>query len=192
MRLQQMTESEPESGADQGNVLPLTPPEPEKTRDGVPMSDGDQGSGKAQTERQRWMGLLARAPVGTVQSYCEGLSPRPGYKTLRKPEAGLVMLRGRAGATGRPFNAGEMTVTRCSVQLDNGVHGHAYIAGRDTAHAEAAALCDALLQDSSLAETIRAELIEPLAQLEAGHRRSTAQKAAATKVDFFTLVRGDS
>ena len=73
---------------------------------------------------------------------------------MRGPETGLVMVRGRAGGSGSPFNLGEMTVTRCTVQLGSGTAGHAYIAGRDERQAELAAVADALLQDPALTRKV--------------------------------------
>ena len=66
---------------------------------------------------------------------------------MRGPEIGLVMLRGRMGATGNAFNVGETTVTRCTVRLASGTEGHAYVQGRNGEHAKRAALCDALFQE---------------------------------------------
>ena len=62
--------------------------------------------------------------------------------------------------------------------------------GRDKAHAERAALVDALMQGPK-AEALRAAVIAPLAEAEAAARRERAAKAAATKVEFFTMVRGE-
>jgi alpha-D-ribose 1-methylphosphonate 5-triphosphate synthase subunit PhnG len=138
-------------------------------------------------ERQRWMAVLARADA---RSLCERLmvwGPMPAYTTLRGPESGLVMVRGRAGGGGAPFNLGEMTVTRCSVRLPNGVVGHAYIAGRDDGRAEMAAVVDALMQDPDLAPGLRAAVIAPLAEAQAERRAAMAEKAAATKVQFFSM-----
>ncbi|MEO1276067.1 MAG: phosphonate C-P lyase system protein PhnG, partial [Pseudomonadota bacterium] len=105
------------------------------------------------------------------------------------PEIGAVMVRGRAGATGDAFNMGEVTVTRCSVRLDGGTVGHGYVQGRNKRHAEIAALADALLQTDQ-ADTVQAGLIAPLAEAKAAERTVRAEKAAATKVEFFTMVRG--
>ena len=101
------------------------------------------------------------------------------------------MARGRMGGTGDPFNLGEMTVTRCSVRTEAGFLGHAYIAGRNKKHAELAAVCDALLQDPNARDEVAATIIEPLAAIAASRRRERRAKAAATKVEFFTLVRGE-
>jgi alpha-D-ribose 1-methylphosphonate 5-triphosphate synthase subunit PhnG len=100
------------------------------------------------------------------------------------------MVRGRAGGTGAPFNLGEMTVTRCALTLQSGEVGHAYVQGRRKPDAEAAALVNALMQTDAVT-VLRTKVLEPLEQ-EATTRRSTrAEKAAATKVDFFTMVRGE-
>src|SRR5690606_793551 len=99
------------------------------------------------TARQRWMSVLAKARNEELDRAWAELADKPRWRSLRKPEAGMVMVRARAGGTGGRFNLGEMTVTRCAVQLDGGATGHAYVAGRDGRKAELAALFDALLQD---------------------------------------------
>ncbi|MEL6684834.1 MAG: phosphonate C-P lyase system protein PhnG, partial [Pseudomonadota bacterium] len=99
-------------------------------------------------------------------------------------------VRGRAGGTGAPFNLGEMTVTRCALTLATGEVGHAYIQGRRKADAEAAALVDAMMQTSA-AETVRTQVLDPLAAQITAAKAARAEKAAATKVDFFTMARGE-
>ena len=113
------------------------------------------------------------------------------HEMLRAPETGLVMLRGRMGGTGAAFNMGEATVTRCAVRVSGESEGHAYVMGRNTEHALLAAICDGLLQQGSQTAEVMARVIEPLRQTIAAKRETQALKAAATKVDFFTLVRGD-
>ncbi|WP_421905365.1 phosphonate C-P lyase system protein PhnG [Mameliella sp.] len=141
------------------------------------------------TARKDWMSLLAKAPPRALASLWEG-GDVPEFTWLRAPEVGAAMVRGRMGGTGAPFNMGEMTVTRCSLQLEGGAVGHGYVQGRDKAHAERAALIDALMQTEA-AERIRAEVLEPLCAEMTGRAEARAAKAAATKVEFFTLVRGD-
>ena len=140
-----------------------------------------------QTARQAWMGLLARAKPQLLASLFPDL---PDHTMLRAPEVGSVMIRGRAGATGAPFNLGEMTVTRCVLQLPSGEVGHANVAGRDKAHATRAAVVDALMQTAD-GPKIRAVVLDVLESDEAHHKQTRAAKAAATKVDFFTLFRGE-
>ena len=140
-----------------------------------------------ESERREWMGLLARAPLPLLEAWVSR-QPQRAVSWLRKPETGLAMVRGRAGATGAQFNLGEMTITRCALKLAGAVSGVAYVQGRSARKAEIAALADALLQTPDAA-TVRRELIEPVrARLDAEASRQR-RKAQATKVEFFTLAR---
>lgn len=138
-------------------------------------------------DRQTWMGLLARAVPASV---CLLLPELPSHGLLRGPEVGAVMVRGRIGGTGQPFNLGEMTVTRCTVRLSCGTVGHDHVQRRDKPHAIRVAVLDALLQ-TERAEAMKLQVLVPLAEAEATARQLRASKAAATKVEFFTLVRGE-
>jgi alpha-D-ribose 1-methylphosphonate 5-triphosphate synthase subunit PhnG len=140
-----------------------------------------------QTPRQIWMGLLARAKP---QRLAELLPKLPQHDLLRAPEIGAVMLRGRIGGTGQPFNLGEMTITRCALKLADGVVGFGHVQGRDKEHARRAALVDALMQGDQ-AKAVAASILAPLGHDETQRRSTRAAKAAATKVEFFTLVRGE-
>ena len=141
-------------------------------------------------DRQAWLGLLARAPAGRAAELMAARLAAPSFTWLRAPEIGSVMVQGRAGATGAPFNLGEMTVTRGSLQLDDGTVGHGYVQGRSKRDAEAAALTDALMQTPAAAQ-VRTAVLDPLVEEEATRKASRAAKAAATKVEFFTMVRGE-
>lgn len=139
--------------------------------------------------RRRWLSILAKAPSARLQVLWLGLGSIPAYVTLRRPEIGLVMVQGRISGTGAPFCVGEMTVTRAAVRVDSGETGFGYVRGRDTRHAETAAVIDALGQRTDWAERLEEELIMPLAcEAEARHRLIAA-RAAATKVEFFTVAR---
>jgi alpha-D-ribose 1-methylphosphonate 5-triphosphate synthase subunit PhnG len=137
--------------------------------------------------RQHWMAVLARAPADAIAAGLTRDGQLPAWTRVRGPETGLVMVRGRAGGSGSPFNLGEMTVTRCTVRTGSGLAGHAYIAGRDERRAELAAVADALLQDPALTGTLRESLIRPLAEAQREQRRQRAEKAAATRVEFFAM-----
>lgn len=139
--------------------------------------------------RKAWMGLLAKAPAADLALLWADF-PAPDHSVLRTPEVGGVMVRGRAGAVGAAFNLGEMTVVRASVKLSDGTVGHAYVQGRDKAHALSAALIDALMQTGSAAQ-IEAQILTPLRDQITLRNATRAAKAAATKVDFFTMVRGE-
>jgi alpha-D-ribose 1-methylphosphonate 5-triphosphate synthase subunit PhnG len=140
--------------------------------------------------RKAWMGLLAKAPEGRVAALLDAEISRPAFTWLRAPEIGSTMVRARAGATGAPFNLGEMTITRCTLTLETGEVGHSYLKGRRKADAEAAALVDALMQ-TALASRLRETVLEPLKAEMATAKAARAAKAAATKVDFFTMTRGE-
>ncbi|WP_375257110.1 phosphonate C-P lyase system protein PhnG [Citreimonas sp.] len=156
-------------------------------------ADKDHSGNDPDNDRKARMGLLARAAAGRVPALLDaalGPDGRPAFEWLRAPEIGSVMVRGRAGGTGAPFNLGEMTVTRCALTLAGGAIGHACIQGRRKDDATAAALVDALMQTDA-AGTLRATVLDPLRAEAAARRTGRAEKAAATKVDFFTLVRGE-
>jgi len=142
-------------------------------------------------ERRRWMSLFARANAADLEKAWRDVADRPDYILLRRPETGLVMVRGRAGGSGAPFNMGEMTVTRCSVQLPGGAVGHGYVAGRNHRHAELAAVFDALMQSDAHRPAIETGLAARVEGRLDARRRDVAAKTAATRVDFFTLVRGE-
>ncbi|MGY6249431.1 phosphonate C-P lyase system protein PhnG [Bosea thiooxidans] len=133
------------------------------------------------------MATLARASRDEIATLLGAL---PEHEVLKAPETGTVMVEGRAGGAGRRFNLGEATVTRCVVRLPNGRMGFSYALGRDHRKARLAALLDARLQD----ETSGGELSQGVATLvarQAAARDLASRKAATTKVDFFTLVRGE-
>lgn len=140
--------------------------------------------------RKGWLSVLATSPATDVVKLWTGLKIKPEHTVLRNPEIGGVMVRGRAGAIGAAFNLGEMTVTRASVKLSDGTVGHGYVQGRGRDHALCAALVDAVMQTES-AEAVEAGLLKPLRDAMANRKTERAAKAAATKVDFFTLVRGE-
>jgi alpha-D-ribose 1-methylphosphonate 5-triphosphate synthase subunit PhnG len=142
-----------------------------------------------EAERRRWMGVLARASAAEIARLLPALPTLPAHHRLRGPETGLVMVRGRAGGNGAPFNLGEMTVTRCAVRLPDGRIGHAYVAGRDGRQAELAALLDAMLLDPAERPAIEAAVIAPLAAAQRARREETARRAAATRVQFFTMTQ---
>ncbi|MNO66251.1 Alpha-D-ribose 1-methylphosphonate 5-triphosphate synthase subunit PhnG [compost metagenome] len=142
-------------------------------------------------DRQRRYRVFALTPRATLERHWQALALDCQHRALRGPEIGLAMLRGRVGGRGNAFNLGEMTVVRASVVLDDGTLGHGWVAGRDRRHAELIALLDACAQKPEWAARIDHELLQPLEAELAARHAETSRKAAATRVDFFTLVRGD-
>ncbi|WP_404989951.1 phosphonate C-P lyase system protein PhnG [Caballeronia sp. LP003] len=153
---------------------------------------------RAMRGRREWMAVLARTPREALQHALEAAlegARVPDYEWLRAPDIGLAMVRGRIGGTGDAFNLGETTVTRATLRLiaDDGSApvGVAVHMGRDKERATLAALADALLQMPRFADKLQTQLIEPLAARIADERRRKEAEAAATKVEFFTMVRGE-
>jgi alpha-D-ribose 1-methylphosphonate 5-triphosphate synthase subunit PhnG len=145
------------------------------------------------SDRSRWMSSLSLADPTRLEAAWAELGEQPAYRWLRRAETGLVMLRGRTGGTGQPFNLGEMTMTRAAVLVEGAqpFTGFGYVAGRALRHAELAALFDALLQDEARRPALMAELIGPLEEAAHSARVARAAAVAPTRVDFTTMVRGD-
>ena len=140
--------------------------------------------------RSEWLSLLAKAPQQLFEDLWRSSDLDPSYDIIRPAEIGGIMVRGRMGGTGDPFNLGEMTVSRASVKLSCGTVGHGYVKGREKTMALRIALCDALLQTAD-ANKVDAKILQPLIEAKLTSDQEIADKAAATKVDFFTLVRGE-
>ncbi|WFU20423.1 phosphonate C-P lyase system protein PhnG [Bradyrhizobium sp. CB3481] len=115
----------------------------------------------------------------------------PAHQLLREPESGLVMVRGRIGGDGAPFNLGEATVSRAAVRLASGEVGFGYTLGRDLEKARMIALCDALVQSPEFADAVEASVLAPLRTAMHARRGRRSAEAAATRVDFYTMVRGE-
>ncbi|MCP4316068.1 MAG: phosphonate C-P lyase system protein PhnG [Hyphomicrobiales bacterium] len=150
----------------------------------APLSDVQPG-------RQEAMAIFARASGKELADAWGAWPDRPDVSPLRGPETGLVMVRGRIGGGGAPFNFGEATVTRATVKLSTGQVGHAHALGADTDKVRHAAIFDALWQDETSRSVVEEKLVGPIrARLEAEDARRR-NETAATKVDFFTMVRGE-
>lgn len=143
----------------------------------------------AAPQRKRWMSACARSLIDDLKNMIEEIDTGVSFDVLRPAETGLVMVRGRAGGTGQLFNTGEMTVTRCSVRSEHGVIGHGYVAGRSQHHAEIAARMDVLFQNMD--QTRARPFIEFLEQKITSRQRARQQHSAPTRVEFFTMVRGE-
>ncbi len=144
---------------------------------------------EASNPRQEAMAVLSHAAPSRLGELWGRWPDKPGFHRVRGPETGLVMVRGRAGGGGNPFNLGEATVTRATVRLDSGEVGHAYCLGRDGDKAVRAALFDALWQRDPAG--VEAQVLAPLRAEQAEADKHRRDETAATRVDFFTMVRGD-
>src|ERR1700719_5066516 len=111
------------------------------------------GKNGKQAQRKAAMAVLADSDAAGIARYLETIA-LPAYETLREPENGLVMVRGRIGGDGAPFNLGEATVSRAAVRLSTGEMGFGYTLGRDRQKARMIALCDALVQSDEFASVV--------------------------------------
>ncbi len=148
----------------------------------------DMMTGNARQER---LSALASASCADLLDLWAKLGIDPACEMVRGPETGLVALRGRMGGGGDPFNFGEATVTRATVRLENGAIGHAIALGRDRRKAKLIAILDALAQEPEMESKIEAEIVAPLKAAMARRDAKRRAETAATKVDFFTMVRGE-
>jgi alpha-D-ribose 1-methylphosphonate 5-triphosphate synthase subunit PhnG len=157
------------------------------------MSKIDPSAPGGNAARKARLSLLAKAPGDRLVSlwarWCDGAA-EPSHEILRGPEIGTVMVRGRAGSVGAPFNLGEMSVTRCTVRLGSGAVGHGHVQGRDKAASRIAALVDALCEDGQ-SDALEDLILAPLRRAACDVAAKRAAKAAATKVEFFTMTRGE-
>jgi alpha-D-ribose 1-methylphosphonate 5-triphosphate synthase subunit PhnG len=142
-------------------------------------------------QRQHWMSVLAKAPPETLLGLSEDAIKDIHFDIIRAPEVGLTQVRARMGNRGERFNLGDMTLTRCVVRSSLNTVGHSYIAGRNKTHALRAAQLDALLQDPQMGEVLMERVVQPIESMLADARASKQRETDATRVDFFTLVRGE-
>ncbi len=143
-----------------------------------------------QAQRKAAMTVLAHSVTAEIARHLEPIA-LPAYENLRKPENGLVMLRGRIGGDGAPFNLGEATVSRAAVRLATGEVGFGYTLGRDGQKAQMIALCDALVQSEEFSDAVEHHVLTPLRAALVSERDRKAAETAATRVDFYTMVRGE-
>ena len=141
--------------------------------------------------RQALMRTCTQATEAELEAGLAALGELPASEELRPVETGLVMLRGRMGGSGPPFNIGEASVTRAVVRLDTGAVGFSYLLGRSHRRARLAAIVDALGQDPNWRARLETSLVAPVKARQAAADARVRANTAATKVEFFTLVRGE-
>lgn len=159
----------------------------------------NETANQANAARAAWLRVLALAQSDALDAAYTRLSESaalPAYRLLRKPESGMAMVRARAGGTGAQFNLGEMSITRCAVvldasQADAATAGVSYVQGRGQRHAEQAAVLDALLQRQGWHQRVQDIVIAPLSQALTQRAATQAATAAQTRVEFFTMARGE-
>ena len=142
--------------------------------------------------RQR---LMAACSVAKATEFDQAINMFDGSQTamdVRAPEVGMIMMRGRIGGDGPPFNVGEATVTRAVVRLETGEIGYSYLLGRSIERARMAAILDAIGQSSpARMSELEDAFVAPVLQRIKAARQAKQAEVATTKVNFFTMVRGD-
>ena len=146
---------------------------------------------QATQARRSAFAALSVATESELDAALKTIMPLPAIENLRSPEIGTVMLRGRMGGNGQPFNVGEAAVTRAAVRLCDGTTGFGYRLGRAPELARNSAIIDALWQNSKWTKLIEREVLQPIRERVAADARAKAEAVAATRVEFFTLVRGE-
>lgn len=142
--------------------------------------------------RQHWMRVLAYSNAETLNARLQALKLTPEYELIRAPETGLMQIQARMGGTGNRFFAGDTTLTRAVVRLRSGTLGYSYLLGRNKHHAEQCAVIDALLQEQTHFQSLMETLITPLEAERDALISARRAEVNASRVDFFTLVRGDN
>ena len=143
-----------------------------------------------EARRKAAMTVLAHSDAADIAERLGAIAV-PAHQSLREPESGLVMVRGRIGGDGAPFNLGEATLSRAAVRLATGEVGFGYTLGRDLDKARMIALCDAMMQSRELADEVEMNVLAPLRRAMHARRSRRSAEAAATRVDFYTMVRGE-
>ena len=141
------------------------------------------------SQRAQWLSILAQTDPEQLDQAWQNITDKPEYRFLRKPETGMILVQARAGNTGKRFNFGEMTVSRCAVQTAGGQTGFGYVAGFRKQAAERIAVLDAMLQDPARYDELKTGYIDPMAQKIESQKDQVASRAGATKVNFFTMPR---
>ena len=141
--------------------------------------------------RKEWMGVLARTGTESLEAAYARLDPEPRFEHLRPPEVGMAMVRARAEARGRAVQPRRndhvpLLGPPCGRQRGPRLRGLGAMRGTPNWRR----CFDALLQDPESGPALRRAVIEPLSASLAEGRRRRAAKTAATRVNFFTMVRG--
>lgn len=141
--------------------------------------------------RQDWIKILSNSQYENIAQLWQQTGIKADYQTIREPEIGLVQIQGRIHGKGKRFYIGDATITRCVIKLDNNHYGYSYLLGRDKTKSILCAVIDGLLQSENYKEQIINTVIEPLREIYLNIRKHNHDMTQTTKVDFFTLVRGE-
>lgn len=138
--------------------------------------------------RQQYLSLISLFNEATLKAILADVTV-PDYQFLKPPTIGSLMLRGKTESVGKQFNLGEATMTQCVLRLtDSHTVGYGYVLGRNKEKATLCASIDAMMQENP--QALLPKLTEAQNTLMA-ERQASQQDVQKTKVNFFTLVRGE-
>lgn len=122
----------------------------------------------------------------------QSLQLAPEYELIRTPETGLVqpVPAWAVSATASLPATPPLPAQRYARLTVPSVYS--WILGRDRPHAERCAAIDALLQSPRHFHTLMETLITPLEALRSARIEARRAEVNASRVDFFTTVRGDN
>ena len=141
--------------------------------------------------RKEWITLLGSADPVDLEAAIKELANKVEITHVMKPETGMIMVQAKADGSNGRFNLGEVTVSRCVLEVNNNFMGTSWVMGSDLRHAELAALFDALLQDPDTHDQLATTLIKELKAKQTAKNERLARDASDTRVEFFTLKRGE-
>ena len=139
--------------------------------------------------RSRRLRALSLGDRAILSRGLDSLGELGAVELLKGPETGLVMVRGRVGGSGAPFNLGELMVTSCAVKT-SGFVGYGFSQGDDPEGSFLAALGDALAQDPERGRFFETLILELERDLQ-NKDEALAAKTEKTRVEFLTLARGE-
>ena len=150
-----------------------------------------QDSVATKDERKDWISLLSSAEPSHLEAVRRKLNSSIDYTYITRPETGMIMVRAKADGSKARFNLGEVTISRCVLEVKQKYLGVSWVMGSDLKHAELAALFDGLLQDPEYHKELIISLIKMLKEKQKAKDETLARDVADTKVEFFTLKRGE-
>ena len=103
----------------------------------------------------------------------------------------MIMVRAKADGSKKRFNLGEVIVSRCVLEVNQKYLGVSWVLGSNLKHVELAALFDGLMQDPEYHGKLNLSLLQALKEKQKKKDDIIVKDAADTKVEFFTLKRGE-
>lgn len=144
-----------------------------------------------QMNRETWIGLLGCADPADLESALKELNMGSDYALITGPETGMLMVQAKADGSNSRFNLGELTVSKCILEIKGKYIGTGWVMGSNHRHAELAALFDGLLQDPAHHDRLMETLMPRLEEKQRIKTKALIKEASDTKVEFFTLKRGE-